>query len=225
MKNRDNYQRSSAWVAWFIAGATAGVAATLLVNAKRGGFRQIRKVAREGFEDIREFFLAEDLDDFPDYATPEAALESEEEDEILAEGESGEVFEDEDDILEDEDEIIEDEIESLEARVLEEFHGDVILSRRAIDIGAIAPGVIELTGWVRSEDEAARASSVAGRAPGVETVVNRVTVRSEPLADVESTSPRDASSNTNADVRDVDVVVVVPPPTDSGGTSHDSRAT
>lgn len=218
MRNRENSQRSSAWVAWFIAGATAGVAASLLVNSKRGGLRRIRRVAREGFEDIREFFLAEDLEDFPDYATPEAALASEEDDEILEEGEDEEVFEDE-------DEIVEDEIEMLETRVLEEFHDDVILSRRAIDIGAIAPGVIELTGWVRSEDEAARASSVAGRAPGVETVVNRVTVRNEKVADLETPSPREASRKPDADVGDVDVVVVVPPPADSGGSSHDSRAT
>jgi hypothetical protein len=101
----------------------------------------------------------------------------------------------------------------------------VILSRRAIDIGAIAPGVIELTGWVRSEDEAARASSVAGRAPGVETVVNRVTVRSEKVTDLETPSPREASRKPDPDVGDVDVVVVVPPPADSGGSSHDSRAT
>jgi hypothetical protein len=220
MRNRENIQRSSAWVAWFIAGATAGVAASLLVTSRRGGLRRIRRVAREGFEDIREFFLAEDLDDFPDFATPEAALESEEDDEVLADddGEGDELFEDE-------DEIVEDEIELLETRVLEEFHDDVILSRRAIDIGAIAPGVIELTGWVRSEDEAARASSVAGRAPGVETVVNRITVRNEKLADVETPSPREASRRPDADAGDVDVVVVVPPPADSGGSAHDSRAT
>src|SRR6185436_18565044 len=118
MRNRESSERSSAWVAWFIAGATAGVAAGLLVTAKRGGLRRIRKVAREGFEDIREFFLAEDLDDFPDYATPNAALVSEEEDEVLAEGEDEEPFDDEDEIIEDEDEIIEDEIELLETRVL-----------------------------------------------------------------------------------------------------------
>ena len=38
---------------------------------------------------------------------------------------------------------------TLEERVLEAFHNDPVLAERAIDIGAIGTGVIELTGWVQ----------------------------------------------------------------------------
>ena len=66
--------------------------------------------------------------------------------------------------------------EELEERVLEAFRNDPILSERAIDIGAVEDGIIELTGWVNSEDEAHQAVVVARGVPGVETVVNRLVV-------------------------------------------------
>ena len=73
---------------------------------------------------------------------------------------------------------------SLEAKVLEGFEGDEVLGRRAIDISAVGEGVIELTGWVRSGEEAARAAALARAVAGVEMVLNRITVRSpEELAD------------------------------------------
>jgi len=70
-------------------------------------------------------------------------------------------------------------LEELEERVLETYHNDPILSERAIDIGAIDDGIIELTGWVYSADESEHAVTVARGTPGVETVVNRLTVRSQ----------------------------------------------
>jgi hypothetical protein len=69
--------------------------------------------------------------------------------------------------------------EELEERVLEAFRNDPTLSERAIDIGAVEAGIIELTGWVNSDDEAHQAVVVARGVPGVETVVNRLTVRTE----------------------------------------------
>ena len=69
--------------------------------------------------------------------------------------------------------------EALEERVLEAFRNDPILSERAIDIGAIGSGIIELTGWVHAEDETAHAVVVTRGTPGVVTVVNRLTVREE----------------------------------------------
>jgi hypothetical protein len=64
----------------------------------------------------------------------------------------------------------------LEERVLEAFQGDPVLRERAIDIGAIGEGVIELTGWVEREAEIRRATEVAQRVPGVDSVVNRLAV-------------------------------------------------
>lgn len=81
-----------------------------------------------------------------------------------------------DDQLEDEDEEAQAE---LEERVLEAFRNDPILGDRAIDIGAIGEGVIELTGWVRTDDEADHAVTVARGTPGVETVVNRLMIGEE----------------------------------------------
>jgi hypothetical protein len=72
---------------------------------------------------------------------------------------------------------IDEDDEALEERVLEAFRNDPILSERAIDIGAIGDGIIELTGWVHEPDEAPHAVTITRGVPGVETVVNRLDVR------------------------------------------------
>jgi hypothetical protein len=72
-----------------------------------------------------------------------------------------------------------DEGEMLEERVLEAFRNDPILSERAIDIGAMGRGIIELTGWVHADEESTHAITVTRGVPGVETVVNRLVVREE----------------------------------------------
>ena len=69
--------------------------------------------------------------------------------------------------------------EELEERVLEAFRNDPTLSERAIDIGALEDGIIELTGWVNSEDESHQAVVIARGVPGVDTVVNRLTIRTD----------------------------------------------
>lgn len=69
--------------------------------------------------------------------------------------------------------------EELEERVLEAFRNDPILSERAVDIGAVEDRIIELTGWVNSEEESHQAVAVARGVPGVETVVNRLAIRNE----------------------------------------------
>jgi len=87
--------------------------------------------------------------------------------------------------LRDDEEDLDDDVESemdeddqeLEERVLEAFRNDPTLSERAIDIGAIGDGIIELTGWVHEADEATHAVTITRGVPGVETVVNRLDVR------------------------------------------------
>ncbi|HLE56492.1 MAG TPA: BON domain-containing protein, partial [Rhodothermia bacterium] len=69
--------------------------------------------------------------------------------------------------------------EELEERVLEAFRNDPILSERAIDIGALDDGIVELTGWVNAADEAEQAVVITRGVPGVDTVVNRLAVRTE----------------------------------------------
>jgi hypothetical protein len=72
-----------------------------------------------------------------------------------------------------------DPTEELEERVLEAFRNDPILSERAIDIGALDEGIVELTGWVNSADEADQAVVITRGVPGVDTVVNRLAIRTD----------------------------------------------
>ncbi|HEY6089004.1 MAG TPA: BON domain-containing protein [Gemmatimonadaceae bacterium] len=69
--------------------------------------------------------------------------------------------------------------EELEERVLEAFRNDPILSERAVDIGSVEDGIIELTGWVNSDDESHQAVVIARGVPGVQTVVNRLAIRTD----------------------------------------------
>ncbi len=81
---------------------------------------------------------------------------------------------------------------TLEARVLEAFHNDPVLRERAIDIGAIAEGVIELTGWVHADSEVAHAVTIAGGVPDVHHVVDQLSVR-QPARSRRATDPRPLS--------------------------------
>jgi len=74
---------------------------------------------------------------------------------------------------------IDAEDEELEERVLEAFRNDPILSERAVDIGAIGNGIIELSGWVHDEGESEHAVTLTRGVPDVNTVVNRLAIRSE----------------------------------------------
>jgi hypothetical protein len=83
------------------------------------------------------------------------------------------------------DDIEEDDFEGdeadqgLEERVLEAYRNDPILAERAVDIGSIGEGIIELAGWVDTEDEAEHAVTLARGVPGVDTVVNRLAIGTE----------------------------------------------
>jgi len=95
-------------------------------------------------------------------------------------GRAGADVEDEDLEEYEEDEVESEEYdESLEAHVLEAFRNDPILSERAIDIGSIGDGIIELAGWVESEEEAEHAVTIARGVPDVDTVVNRMSIGDE----------------------------------------------
>jgi hypothetical protein len=93
----------------------------------------------------------------------------------------GREVEDEDELEEYEEDELEpggDDVE-LEEHVLEAFRNDPILCERAIDIGSISDGVIELAGWVEDEEEAHHAVTIARGVPGVDTVVNRIALGDE----------------------------------------------
>jgi hypothetical protein len=151
-------EESSSRSTLFIAiGAAAGFAAGVLMAERFGGFKGLTDRIKdtfgggtEGEEDFDYEGLDEDEFD-PDFTDEEAGTTT-----ASVNGS-----------------------EELEDRVLEAFRNDPTLSERAIDIGAVEAGIIELTGWVNSDEESHQAVVVARGVPDVETVVNRLGVRTE----------------------------------------------
>jgi hypothetical protein len=93
--------------------------------------------------------------------------------------EGEEEYEDEYDEGDEEEERALDGDSALEERVLRAFRRDAILSERAIDIGAIGEGIIELSGWVETQDESELAMAVTRTVPGIVTVVSRLFIGSD----------------------------------------------
>src|SRR5215210_266663 len=148
---------SSSRALYIAIGAAAGFAAGVLMAERFGGFKGLTDRIKDTFGGG----TGEDEEDF-DY-------EGLEEDE----------FDPDEDADFEPTKASLNGVENLEERVLEAFRNDPILSERAVDIGAVEDGIIELTGWVNAEDEAHQAVVIARGVPGVETVVNRLTIRSE----------------------------------------------
>jgi hypothetical protein len=67
----------------------------------------------------------------------------------------------------------------LEDAVLDAFLADEILSVEPLEIGALAPGVVELSGEVSTREVARAAIEIAQRTPGVGTVLNRLEIEAE----------------------------------------------
>ena len=150
LRYRDDEPSASRTVTAMFVGALAGFAVGVLVSKRVGGWSGLRARLRA---------LAEG----PAEATRHAA-------------EVGEYYDEDDEYTED-DEIEEGERdEELEDRVLEAFRNDPILCERAVDIGSLGPGIIELAGWVENEDESQHAVTLARGVPEVATVVNRITI-------------------------------------------------
>ncbi len=155
-------------------GALAGVAVGVLIAQRYGGLsavserlsRRVRDRLGDGFGDrLRERFGHHTPDD--DRERVAAGFRDR----------GNEAYDIDEEPLDDEE--YGDEGEQLEERVLEAFRNDPILSERAVDIGAIGRGIIELTGWVHADEETQHAVTITRGVPGVETVVNRLAVREE----------------------------------------------
>ena len=158
-------EESSAASALYVAlGALAGFAAGVVVAQQYGGISGITSKIRDRLGNARN------------------GTDEDEGDQLHAQAHDHD-YDDDDDFEggyddEDDGEPL-DATEELEERVLEAFRNDPVLSERAIDIGAIDEGIVELTGWVNADDESQQAVVVARGVPGVETVVNRLAVRAE----------------------------------------------
>lgn len=152
----DEEESGSGGALFLVLGALAGFAAGVYVAEQYGGFRGLTDKIRE------KLGRASDEDDLL------TGLDDEDEDDRLDAS-----------AYEDDDEESMSETDELEERVLEAFRNDPILSERAIDIGAIDDGIVELTGWVNAEDETQHALTVTRGVPGVETVVSRLSIRAD----------------------------------------------
>lgn len=160
-------EESNAASALYVAlGALAGFAAGVVVAQQYGGFSGLTSKIRDRIGSLRNGAVA---------------VDDEENVELGAHAHDHDYDNDDDDDGYDDEagDVDLDPAEELEERVLEAFRNDPILSERAIDIGAIDEGIVELTGWVNADDESQQAVVVARGVPGVETVVNRLAVRSE----------------------------------------------
>jgi hypothetical protein len=142
-------ESSSSGLLYLAAGAALGMAAGIFVAQKFGGVSGLTARVRDR---IGRAGREEDEDEY--YGDEEDEIEDDEEGDFVPD-------------------------EQLEERVLEAFRNDPVLSERAVDIGAIGTGTIELTGWVHDAEESDHARTVAGGVPGVESVVNRLEVRTE----------------------------------------------
>jgi hypothetical protein len=66
------------------------------------------------------------------------------------------------------------ELDMLEEAAVEALRNDEVTGNCAIDVAAIAPGILELTGFVPDHDASERAARVLHALHGVRTVVNRL---------------------------------------------------
>jgi hypothetical protein len=142
-------ESSTGTIVGVLVGALAGFAAGMFVAQRVGGFGGLTSRLRERAGG--RFGLGQSSE------TEEQELDDYEEDEVESE----------------------EYDESLEERVLEAFRNDPILSERAVDIGSIGDGIIELAGWVETEVEAEHAVTIARGVPDVDTVVNRMSIGDE----------------------------------------------
>jgi len=150
LRYREDESSSTSTLLGVLAGAVAGFAVGMYVAQRVGGFSGLTSKLRRGADGLVARRRRRELE-------AEDELEEFEEDELE----------------------IDEEDAELEERVLEAFRNDPILSERAIDIGAISDGVIELAGWVETEDESHHAVTIARGVPGVDTVVNRIALGDE----------------------------------------------
>ena len=141
-------------------GTLAGFVAGIVVAQKVGGLAGLSASIRERLET-----LTHRGDDTESSA-----------DEDFEGSDAGDEYDDDDQSDDDSDDVDSDSEgdAALEEGVLRAFRRDAVLSERAIDIGAIGEGIIELSGWVETHEESEHAMAVTRKVPGIITVVSRL---------------------------------------------------
>lgn len=69
-----------------------------------------------------------------------------------------------------------DDADTLAARALDVLWAHPVLARRPIRVRVLAPGLVELAGYVDSHAEGQRAGQLVRRLPGVKELINRLLV-------------------------------------------------
>ena len=180
IRYRDDDSSTGSTVATVMFGALAGFAVGMFVAQRLGGFGGIatrlkRAAGEEQPEPQFDFSDGTDYDEIVDEAEDVDTLRQAHADEDFNGMDDSDEFAADAAVETEED----DRTPLLEERVLEAFNNDAILAERAIDIGSMGKGVIELSGWVDDDGEAEHAMTIARGVPGVETVVNRLMVDDE----------------------------------------------
>lgn len=169
---REEESSTGSTVATVLLGAIAGFAVGMYVAQRFGGVSGLTarlRNAKPGSDDNgQRYDLDEDqYDEIEESTAYSATGEGGESEAELADVESDDVAD------------AGDGVPLIEERVLEAFNNDPILADRAIDIGSVGTGVIELAGWVDTDSEAEHAVTVARGVVGVDTVINRLMIDDE----------------------------------------------
>jgi hypothetical protein len=146
---RDRDDSLAPTITGLLVGALAGFAVGVITAQRVGGISGLASRVREHVRGVRDEMLR------PDFYDDEFEEDYEDEDEH------------------------DSEFAALERNVLEAFRNDPVLAERAIDISATASEIVELGGWVHSDEEAEHAVTIARGTPGVATVVNRLVIGEE----------------------------------------------
>jgi len=198
VRHHDDARSGGAGLAFLAVGLVAGLAAGAYLAHRLGGMAGIsarvrrRMQAARGPEAVRSptpspgpgtrAAIDDEYDDEEEDFSRADLTDDEESDDDLSESRD---IDDDDDLMADDDDLeaFASADPELEDRVLTAFTNDPVLSERAIDIGAVNPGTIELTGAVYTDVEYEHATVVTRGVPGVETVVNRLAIRDDEAAE------------------------------------------
>lgn len=193
MRHRDDRPSAGIGLAFLAVGMVAGLAIGAVLADRLGGVRGISARVRGRMRSPRDrtdLPAAPTSDPRPGPTAEEEYVVSEyeeaaeaaqvEDDELDGmRGNSTDVVDEDEEMAGDENEPFTSADPDLEDRVLTAFSNDPVLCERAIDIGAIGARTIELTGAVSTDDEYEHATVVTRGVPGVETVVNRLSIRQD----------------------------------------------
>lgn len=89
----------------------------------------------------------------------------------------------------------------LEEDVVQLLRQDERIAHQSIEVAALASGIVELSGAVETQDDAARAVAAAQRGQGVRTVLNRLDVLEEVERLEENRAEPDGPGTSKADAR------------------------